>query len=204
MLQLQKYGYYMAEYLKLKNKGKDYKSSSSFVAGDIEEKSDGIEMVLQFLFQMFNFISGSLIMLVHFICTLKKLVYYLWVNQWCFSLDKEWCSLQDYCFVGIGIVKIRIYDGIVRDLRNVWHIPDWRLTKFLWAFWILLVASILAKIDSLEFVKALSLWWKVIRLMASTFFRAILKQVQLMSSKDELDIARLSHMQLGHMSEGIW
>jgi len=58
-----------------------------------------------------------------------------------------------YKIVGMGTIRIRMHDGIMRTLKNVQHIPDLKKKRviFLWALWPLLDTSIPVKVESCGF-----------------------------------------------------
>jgi hypothetical protein len=118
-----KYGHYKSECPELKNKEECDKQSSSSVAGVIKENSKGSDLV--FTISTSNDRSND-----------------KWVLdtacKFHMSHKRDWFTTYDSVnggsvlmgnnvackIIGIGTIKIRMHDGIVRTLTNVRHIPD--------------------------------------------------------------------------------
>jgi hypothetical protein len=198
-----KYGHYKSECPKLKSKEEGDKQSSSSVAGVVKENSKGSDFVLA-------------------ISTSDDRSNDKWVlDTACtfhMSPKRDWFTTYDSVnggsvlmgnnfackIVGIGTIRIRMHDGIVRTLTNVRHIPD--LKKNLIS---------LGTLDSLGYnytgeggVIRVSKGSLVIMkgnkddglyfLQGST----VTGSAAVSSSDDpDSDTTRLWHMRLGHMSE---
>jgi hypothetical protein len=118
-----KYEHYKSECPKLKNKEEGDKQSSSFVAYVVEGNSKGLDLVL--LVTISDHRSNNKWVL-DTTCTFHM------------SPKKDWFTTYDAVngglvlmgnnvackIVGIGSIRIRMHDGIVRILTNVRHIPD--------------------------------------------------------------------------------
>jgi hypothetical protein len=71
--------------------------------------------------------SGFLILFVHFICPLRDwFTTYDSVNGGSVLMENN----VAYKIVGIGTIRIRMHDGIVRTLTNVRHIQDLKKNIF--------------------------------------------------------------------------
>jgi hypothetical protein len=118
-----KYEHYKSECPKLKNKEEGDKQSSSFVACVVEGNSKGSDLIL--LVTISDDRSNNKWVL-DTACTFHM------------SPKRDWFTTYDSVngglvlmgnnvackIVGIGSIRIRMYDGIVRILTNVRHIPD--------------------------------------------------------------------------------
>jgi hypothetical protein len=107
----------------LKNKEEGNKLSSSFVAGIVEGKSEASDIVLAVTVSDGPFNDKWVLDTA---CTFHM------------SLKRDWCTTYESVnggsvlmgndvackIVGIGTIRIRMYDGIMKTLTNVRHMPD--------------------------------------------------------------------------------
>jgi hypothetical protein len=107
----------------LKNKEEGNKQSSSFVVGVVEGKSEASDIVLAVTVSDGPFNDKWVLDTA---CTFHM------------SLKRDWCTTYEsvngdlvlmgsdiaYKIVGIGTIRIRMHDGIVRTLTNVRPMPD--------------------------------------------------------------------------------
>jgi hypothetical protein len=147
-----KYRHYKAECPKLKNKEEDDKSSSSFVAGVVEEKFNGSELVLVVTNSDSHFNDKWVLLttcIFHISPKRNWFTTYEPINGGLVLMGNDVACKT----IGIGTFRIRMHDRIARTLANVRHIPDLRKILFLWTLWTLLNTSILVKVESLGLVK---------------------------------------------------
>ena len=198
-----KYGHYKSECPKSKNKEESDKQSSSSMASVVKENSKGSDLVLAI--SIFDDRSNDKWILD------TGCIFHM-------SPKRDWYTTYDsvnggsvlmgnnvaYKIVGIGTIRIRMHDGIIRTLTNVRHIPD--LKKNLIS---------LCTLDSLGY--KYSSEGGVIRVSNGSLVIMKGNKVDglyflqgsmvigstVVSSLDDpnLDTTCLWHMQLGHMSE---
>jgi hypothetical protein len=107
----------------LKNKGEDFNSCSPFVVGIVEEKTDGSKLVLAISVFSKHF---NIMYVLDATCTFHMSP----IKHWFTTYNSIDCSsileINDVAckIIGIGTIRIRMHDRIVRNLTNVRHIPD--------------------------------------------------------------------------------
>jgi hypothetical protein len=118
-----KYGHYKSECPKLKNKEEGDKLSSSSVAGVVEAKSEGPDLVLAVTIFYGGFNDKWVLdsaCAFHMSPKRDWFTTYESVNGGSVLIGNDvTCKI-----VGIGTIRIRMHDGIVRTLTNVRHIPN--------------------------------------------------------------------------------